>query len=476
MLLFSTILDIDSALGKDEFIKMVIDWNQNSPHQENIIKGIVWNGERNIKFENENLSLEIQEYRNRNIIAIRYIKAEDDGIIWYTDYVMNFNEFKMSIQLDRSYKEDSLISSQQYSTPFFITNLINSNFIIDDHDLPVLYTPIYIDKDKISTLSSIIINGNKYTLPVVYVSKTIYNTDPIDVSILAKKLKGIAHVLVEKSVELNAQIRQECDSKNEYYGSIGIYFPNNTAKNRRIYYRDSESFSEIAIKKITSNIINYTNAKIIDTLYTWQGVNISLLGDRLLSQRQERINAEEEKEKAKNETQTIFDTFNDDLEKLKAQVNELTNNNEALKAENIGLREKLASDRTPVLYLGEEEDFFTDEIKDVVLSALTEALTNAPTPSRYRDILSDIIEENNYSRILENRKTELKNALKSYQRMTSTIKQKLSELGIEIISEDGKHYKLGYYNDSRYIETLSKTPSNDRGIKNTISQIINKFF
>ena len=128
------------------------------------------------------------------------------------------------------------------------------------------------------------------------------------------------------------------------------------------------------------------------------------------------------------------------------------------------------------MYLGEEEDFFTDEIKDVVLSALTEALTNAPTPSRYRDILSDIIEENNYSRILENRKTELKNALKSYQRMTSTIKQKLSELGIEIISEDGKHYKLGYYNDSRYIETLSKTPSNDRGIKNTISQIINKFF
>lgn len=474
MLLFSTLLDIDSSFGKDEFIKMVIEWNQNSPHPENIIEGIIWNGEHNIKYESGNLSLEIQEYRNKNIIAIRYVKAEDDGVIWYTDYVMNFNEFKMSIQLDRSYKEDSLISSQQYSTPFFITNLINSNLIKDDYDLPVLYKPIYIDTDKISTLSSIIINGNKYLLPIVYVSKTVNDTDPIDVSILAKKLKGIAHVLVEKSIDLNTQIRKECDSKNEYHGSIGIYFPNNTANNRRFFYHDCENFSEITIKKITSNIINYTNAKKTDTLYTWQGVNIGLLSDRLLSQRQERIKAEKEKEKAKNETQTIFDTFNDDLERLQSQVNELTSNNEALKAEIIGLREKLVTDRIPVLYLGEEDELFTDEIKDVVLSALTEALSNTPAPSRRRDILSDIIDENNYAHILETRRAELKNTLKTYQRMTSTIKQKLSELGIAIISEDGKHYKLEYYNDSRYIETLSKTPSNDRGIKNTISQIINK--
>ncbi len=474
MLLFSTLLDIDSSLEKDEFIKMVIEWNQNSPHPENVIEGIIWNGEHNIKYENGNLSLEIQEYRNKNIIAIRYVKAEDEGVIWYTDYVMNFNEFKMSIQLDRSYKEDSLISSQQYSTPFFISNLIKNNLIKDDYDLPVLYNPIYVDTDKISTLSSIIVNGNKYSIPIVYVSKTINDTDPIDVSILAKKLKGIAHVLVEKSIDLNTQIRKECDSKNEYNGSIGIYFPNNTAKNRRFFYRDCENFSEITIKKITSYIINYTNAKKTDTLYTWQGVNIGLLGDRLLSQRQERIEAEKEKEMAKNETQAIFDTFNDDLERLKSQVNELTSNNEALKAEIIGLREKLLTDRIPVLYLGEEDNFFTDEIKDVVLSTLTEALANTPTPSRRRDILSDIIDVNNYSHILEIRRAELKNTLKTYQRMTSTIKQKLSELGIEIISEDGKHYKLGYYNDSRYIETLSKTPSNDRGIKNTISQIIKK--
>ena len=40
MLLFSTVLDINDTLTKDAFIQLVIDWNQGSPHEENIIRGI----------------------------------------------------------------------------------------------------------------------------------------------------------------------------------------------------------------------------------------------------------------------------------------------------------------------------------------------------------------------------------------------------------------------------------------------------
>lgn len=473
MLLFSTLLDIDNSLTKDDFIKMVIDWNQKSPHPENIIEGVVWNGEHNIRFGDKNRWLNIQEYRNKNIIAIRYEKIEEDGAIWDTDYVMNFDEMKMAIQLDRSYREDALITSQQYSTPFFISTLIYNHYIKDDFDLPVLSEPILINQDNIDILSLIINGENRYALPVVYVSKTIDNNDPVEVSLLAKKLKGIAHVLVESDVELNYQLREMCDSKNEYNGFIGVYYPKNTIANKRFLYRDQINFSENLINRITSNIINYSNAKKIDSLYTWQGVNISLLSDRLLSQSKERIEAEKEKEKAQNETQTVFDTFSDDLERLQCQVNELTNNNEALKAEIIGLREKLDSERIPILFLGEEEELFTGEIKDIVLSVLSDALNNVPESSRRRDVLDDIIKQNNYARVLEARQAELKNTMKAYQRMTSLIKQILNDLGIEI-SEDGKHYKLKYFGDSRYVESLSKTPSDGRGNKNMISQIINK--
>ena len=50
MLLFSTILDIKESLTKNKFIQLVIAWNQQSPHLENVIQGIVWNGEKNIRF------------------------------------------------------------------------------------------------------------------------------------------------------------------------------------------------------------------------------------------------------------------------------------------------------------------------------------------------------------------------------------------------------------------------------------------
>ena len=55
MLLFSTILDIEKSLTKDSFIKLVLEWNQGSPHESNVIKGIKWNGEHNIRYGNEKL-------------------------------------------------------------------------------------------------------------------------------------------------------------------------------------------------------------------------------------------------------------------------------------------------------------------------------------------------------------------------------------------------------------------------------------
>ena len=89
MLLFSTVLDINDTLTKDAFIKLVIDWNQGSPHKENVIPNIDWHNERNVRYGDDKMWLDIQEYRNGNTIAVRYEKVEDDGVIWDTDYVMN---------------------------------------------------------------------------------------------------------------------------------------------------------------------------------------------------------------------------------------------------------------------------------------------------------------------------------------------------------------------------------------------------
>ena len=81
MLLFSTVLDINDNLTKDGFVRLVIDWNQSSPYEQNIIHGIDWHGEYNIQYGDDRKRLAIQEYRNENVIAVRFEKKM--SMIWF---------------------------------------------------------------------------------------------------------------------------------------------------------------------------------------------------------------------------------------------------------------------------------------------------------------------------------------------------------------------------------------------------------
>ena len=71
MLLFSTILSVTDKLTPESFIGLVLDWNNSSNHPENIIPDIKWNGERNIRYGSDDLWIEIMEYPEEDILAVR---------------------------------------------------------------------------------------------------------------------------------------------------------------------------------------------------------------------------------------------------------------------------------------------------------------------------------------------------------------------------------------------------------------------
>ena len=505
MLLFSTLLDIHDSLTKDDFIRLVIEWNQSSEHENNIIPGLEWNGERNIRFGEEGLWLAIEEYRNQNIIAVRYEKLEEDGAIWDTDYVMNFNSMKMSIRLDRSYTADALDADPKFSTPHFITMLIEQGYLKNDNGLPVLRSAIEIDEDNISLLTDVINGITRYSLPVIYVSKTYFDEDPVNVPFLSSRLKGVAHVMVEQSNSQNQTIRTLTDSKNEYYGAIGIYFPTKAGSHKthkKYLYRDAIGYDSYLFERVIRDVIQYSNSQMIDTLFTWQGVNNALLRDRLNSQREERLAAEkaqraaeaeatkildtlDEEERrirkqafddAKLEADLLLETFDAEMQKLQKQVDDLTRANEALQFENQGLKIKLDSrDSIPLLFMGDEFEFYPGEIKDLILDTLSEASKGIQPKSRRADVARDIIRSNDFKKLSQAKAEELKRILKNYDGMSSKTRQSLKNLGFEI-SEEGKHYKVTYYGDGRYQTTYAKTPSDGRSGKNNAQITINMVF
>lgn len=470
MILFSTILPVKKEMTKEDFIHTVIEWNQESPHPENVIEDIQWDGSFNAHFGNDHLSMDFMEYRNENILAVRFEKKDADGTIWDTHYIMNFNERKISIQLERSYVEDAIKIDQDFSTPHFITMLIERGYLEDDGNLPVLRTPVIIEEDNLSLLDNLINGKADYQLPVVYISKTADNQDPVDTWRLASRLKGVAHVWVEKDQILNSRIREVCDNRNEYNGSTGIYYPNDSPASKRIFYRNTNGFAKKTLERIVQNVIQYANAQTVNPLYTWQGVSNALLRDRLTSRSADLKKVQNEKE----DTDLLLESVDEDLSQFKKEIEELTAKNEALQSENQGLRARLTKDdRNAVLYLGEEEEFFPDEIKAILLETLEEGVKKMEPGSRRHTVLQDVIAANDCKRTAAEKEKELCHLLKGYKTMTGTMRKSLQDMGFTV-TDDGKHYKLVFYGDSRYTFTLGKTPSDNRAGINNVKGIVKK--
>lgn len=501
MLLFSTILEINKKLTKDDFINLVIEWNQKG-HPESVISGIKWNGERNIRFEDENKSLEIQEYRNKNIIAVRFEKREANGAVWDTDYIMNFSEMRMAVRLDRSYIEEALNIDTKFFTPFFISLLIDRGYILQDGDFEVQRTPLIINEENLDLIVSVINGTARYKLPVVIISKTFYDEDPVDVNKLAKELKGVAHVLVQESNDTNHKLKELCNGNNEYYGAIGIYHPNPAIGHRRYLYRMSEGFDRILSDKVTKTIMQYSNSQMVGLLYTWFGVNNAILQDRLLRKREENAEAEagrrtalyellalksdlnQTKEsmrkealgEAKEEADKILEDFEEDMKKKDAEIERLTSELQKKEYEISWLKAKLDSmTEIPVLITGNEDDFYPGEVKDFVLSAVKKELCTTESGTRRYDVLKDILEANSYKAIGERKADEVKRILSNYSGMTPKLKRELEDIGF--IFDKSDHQKVKYYGDGRYTIIYASTPSDKgRGGKNNVRNTIKKAF
>ena len=468
MLLFSTILKIDKSLTKDDFLNLVIEWNQGSPHENNVLPNLKWDGSYNQKFGDETISLEFKEYRNEEIVAVRYVKKLDDGIIWKTDYIMNFKDYKMSIMLDRSFTEDAIGVDPSFTTPLFIKLLIEKGYVVNDNDLPVLMTPHLIDRENASILTAVIKGKKFYDLPVVYVSKTFSNNIPIDVDKLAYALKGVAHIFVQGDLGTNTFIREQCNSTNEYNGAIGIYYQSDVVKHKR--FLNYEYFDPtITRQNIVKAIINFTNQQSIDPLYTWDGVLTSLLRDRFESQKSKRTKAEREE---------LLDSFSNDFDALTEENGRLRSSISDLEQELAYYRDifnnKQASDSS-FISSGTEKELFQGEKKEFVLSVLSDSLQNIQDETRKKHIIQDIIQQNDSENILNHKRDKIKRLLTNYSGLNGKLKQELKQLGFTV-TEDGKHYKLTYFDDNRYTITMAKTPSDGRAGKNNVSEINKKVF
>lgn len=67
---------------------------------------------------------------------------------------MDFAANRISVQLERSYTEGASLDNQRFTTPHFISMLINSGYLADDNGLPVLNAELEASRENAATLVS----------------------------------------------------------------------------------------------------------------------------------------------------------------------------------------------------------------------------------------------------------------------------------------------------------------------------------
>src|SRR5690606_21637042 len=109
--------------------------------------------------------------------------------------------------------------------PYIVKQLIRNLGGGEDGQLTVSDLPISLAPGDAELAASIISGEAKIGLPVVYVSVGNGGECYLDCRQLAKRLCGLAHVVIEPDRKFSFEVRDLVDGENPYGGAIGVFWP-----------------------------------------------------------------------------------------------------------------------------------------------------------------------------------------------------------------------------------------------------------
>ena len=463
MITYSTKFPIKESLDKKTFVEMVIKWNQGSKYDK--FDSLDWDGESfSTSWEDNDKKLIIDELVPKGVIASRFQKEDEHGL-WKTDFILIYDKKYLTVRVALETTEFTTDFYPNYYPPFFVKQVIYWEYAGEDVCLPVDQEAHCLDAYK-SNIDDIVLGKASLALPIVLVSKKSEGDFPVDLSSLAFKLQGVAHVIYEgNEVDLGSYASQlDCESKN---GTAIIINPNKNMNRKVINFSGVNNENpEQVMTRITNAVYEFSNQVMRLDIDTWEGIQNEKLhfqNGMLLSDR--KILEEENAE--------LYEVFEEQLSKTEEANQALNREIQRLTIENQALRMRLVSrDQQPLIYMGEEADFYEGEIREIILEILEDYSRNVQKDTRRDHIVANLLENNDFEHIPAKRREQIKVALKGYRSLGGSLRGILESMGF-VITDDGKHYKWTYFGDHRYSVTIAKTSSDNRAGMNMASLIDN---
>ena len=477
---------ISGRMTKEKYIRLAIRWAQTGGPGNAPIDGITWNGEDIATYGTGKRKLSIV-HSGDAVSFRRHEEKERPSAILDAEFTADFGQKLFTMRLYRTYPAGIRGRRPILQPPSLISFMVQNGFFNEDGRFPVANRPVRIGMGNADAFIKAVLGNSGCMQPIVFVAPKEDGSPPVDMAKLSTVLRGVAHIFVGMRPEAVEWLRLLSPCRLPKDGGIGLYFSDGA---RRFLPPGSKHLLED-----TASIVSaYIEKSIPLTMPAWKDVEnmvlrtkFAAIGKDLDMVKSERDDAKKETEKiqaslsqerenlkreAESEAHTILDSFDEDMKKLNSRIEALENENTALQCENTGLRARIGDGTSnPVLMGGKERDLYDGEIKDIILSTLSNALKALPEGTRRADVLKDMIDANGYQRLGESKMEGLKGILKGSGKLSATDIAKLEELGF-IMTKNSRHYKLVYYGDKRYQTVIGKTPSDRRAGINNDMEII----
>lgn len=412
----------------------------------------------------EQIDYSCAESKDLSISSLRYSKSSN-SIKWITELSVRKDPGTLWISVNSDIVTTTIsINPPEIKKPLIVIRLIDRFGGGADGDFPITISPIQLDEEPSSLIiAKAIINGdNVSTLPIIYISANNNNRHHVIPERLARKLSGMAHVVVEPSRAFSHEIRKDVSSRNVYGGAVGIYWPNGSGVSLfRRGLNEIKAFEQTIFEKVCEALsilipTKKCNWEEVSHVKNRNAIEHVKNAGSLATEANSLVELYEQE---LNEKLESIHTLNREIDRLNTVVRHLQS-------------------RTPVqggimLNTGDEDDYFEEEIYSVALSAIQDYLQKSTHPkSRREHILSAIVSNNTPNCSHEQKAKTLKEALRGYREMNKKTKDTLEELGFSLANE-GRHWKIVYQDDDRYTYVLPKTGSDHRGGLNAAADIAN---
>lgn len=467
MLLLSVRLPLKDEFNVEKCFKLYKEWIIKSKHYK--IKEINYDycSTEDFKVESDTAVFEIKRYKDENTdqFACR-IQQNDKGAVWSTDcvYVNEGNQKFIIIQLNcNSINYESRLPKPH--KPYIVKKFMESGFCKNDVDLTISDKTFLINQDSIEMCASVMNDDYGNIMPVVYVSQERKECWTINPDELAKKLSGLAHVFVEGNIEVSWILKEKTGNRNAHSGYIGIYFPQNEYVQR--YALDFYNGDAIDMQNdIISNVWKALSNKIEASTYGWNQIIA-------LQAKQKMVHWKNISANDKDELKSFVESFDSENQRLLKEKEALLKENYNLRARIDILNEQLIEGKASEYFYkkGEEKELYFSERNDLLYSVLSQSKNKFDQGSRGYLLIEDMLKANPLVGECEKAVETVKKVFKKSGGLSSADKSELENCGFKI-EDDGAHYKIYFYNDSRYMFTVSRTPSDHRQGKNLASDII----